>query len=117
LCRQFMGTKRDDPLLLAGAKWLKEEPPKWVSDSDVDFYYWYFGTMVMFQMGPDYFDSWNEALKAALVGHIVQGGTYAQNKGSWDPVCKWGVSGGRAYTTAMGALCQEIYYRYLPIYR
>jgi hypothetical protein len=117
LCRQFMGIKPEDPVLVAGAKWLKEEPPRWIRSSDVDLYYWYYGTLVMFQMGPDYFDSWNEEMKKSLVGHIVQEGTYAQNKGSWDPQCKWSSSGGRAYMTAMGALCLEVYYRYLPMYR
>lgn len=29
-----------------------------------------------------------------------------------DPVTKYGRSEGRAYTTAMGALCFEVYYRY-----
>ena len=37
--------------------------------------------------------------------------------GSWDPVgARDGRRGGRAYTTAMGALCLEVYYRYLPVY-
>jgi hypothetical protein len=35
--------------------------------------------------------------------------------GSWDPVTVWGSYGGRAYTTAMAALCLEVYYRYLPL--
>ena len=34
--------------------------------------------------------------------------------GSWDPAQDtWGDSGGRVYTTAMGALCLEVYYRYM----
>jgi hypothetical protein len=120
LCRQFMGAKIDDPLLVAGAKWLKEKPPVWIRPSgggDVDLYYWYYGTQVMFQMGPDYFKPWNEGMKNALLGHIIQEGTYARNKGSWDPVCQWSGPGGRAYMTAMGAMCLEIYYRYLPMYQ
>ncbi|RKY14435.1 MAG: hypothetical protein DRP63_08530, partial [Planctomycetota bacterium] len=33
--------------------------------------------------------------------------------GSWDPVGKWGMVGGRVYSTALNALTLEIYYRYL----
>mgnify|MGYP003344403264 FL=1 len=33
--------------------------------------------------------------------------------GSWDPDRdRWGKAGGRVYTTALGALCLEVYYRY-----
>ena len=35
--------------------------------------------------------------------------------GSWDPDTVWGGYGGRVYTTALGALCLEVFYRYLPI--
>jgi hypothetical protein len=34
--------------------------------------------------------------------------------GSWDPDPLWGGYGGRVYSTAVGALCLEVYYRYLP---
>ena len=33
-------------------------------------------------------------------------------KGSWDPICTWGEEGGRVYSTAIMALCMEVYYRY-----
>jgi hypothetical protein len=36
--------------------------------------------------------------------------------GSWDTNTVWGGYGGRVYTTAMGALCLEVYYRFLPLY-
>jgi hypothetical protein len=36
--------------------------------------------------------------------------------GSWDPKCIWGGYGGRVYSTAMSALCLEVYYRFLPVY-
>ena len=35
------------------------------------------------------------------------------NAGSWHPKNdRWASSGGRVYTTALGALCLEVYYRY-----
>ena len=36
--------------------------------------------------------------------------------GSWTPDGVWGGYGGRVYSTAMAALCLEVYYRYLPLY-
>jgi hypothetical protein len=36
-------------------------------------------------------------------------------EGSWDPCTTWDPSGGRVYSTAMGALCLEVYYRYLQL--
>jgi len=36
--------------------------------------------------------------------------------GSWPTATIWGGYGGRAYTTAMGTLCLEVYYRHLPLY-
>jgi hypothetical protein len=41
----------------------------------------------------------------------------ADDDGSWDPVGVWCGKGGRVYSTAMGALCLEVYYRYLPLYK
>ena len=38
-------------------------------------------------------------------------------KGSWSPDDDlWGGYGGRVYSTAMGTLCLEVYYSYLPLY-
>jgi hypothetical protein len=35
--------------------------------------------------------------------------------GSWDPDNEWGGYGGRVYSTALAAMCLEVYYRYLPV--
>jgi hypothetical protein len=32
--------------------------------------------------------------------------------GSWDPIGEWGISGGRVYSTALGAMTLEVYYRF-----
>ena len=37
-------------------------------------------------------------------------------RGSWDPVGPWGVDGGRVYSTAILAMCLEVYYRYDKVF-
>jgi hypothetical protein len=32
--------------------------------------------------------------------------------GSWDPIDEWGTAGGRVYSTALGAMTFEVYYRF-----
>jgi hypothetical protein len=45
-----------------------------------------------------------------LLTHQSRDGDHA---GSWDPNRdRWGQRGGRVYTTSLGALCLEVYYRY-----
>ena len=77
-------------------------------------YYWYYGTLSMYQLQGPYWDRWNQAMQNTLVNKQRTDGDAA---GSWDPECIWGGYGGRVYSTAMSALCLEVYYRYLPLYR
>ena len=78
-----------------------------------NFYYWYYGTLAMYQLQGERWKRWNEALQNTLVGSQRTEGPLA---GSWDPDPVWGTCGGRAYSTALGTLCLEVYYRYLPFY-
>jgi len=82
--------------------------------NQIDFYYWYYATLAMFQMGGDYWRQWNKHMKAALVNHQRQSGDEA---GSWDPIGAWGFAGGRVYATAINTLSLEIYYRYARVFR
>jgi hypothetical protein len=116
LCRQFLGAKRDDPTVQGSAKWLAANVPEW-SDRNVrvtHFYYWYYGTLTMFQVGGERWKKWNGAMKKVLLENQRKGGP---EDGSWDPKCYYGSRfGGRVYNTALGALTLEVYYRYLPVY-
>ena len=67
----------------------------------------------MYQLGGERWQRWNKALQAALLDDQNGQGDLA---GSWDPKCIWGGYGGRVYSTAMSALCLEVYYRFLPLY-
>jgi len=128
VCRQFMGTANTDPVLKQGAEYLAEEKNLPAYDKDngrcqwgpCTYYHWYYGTLAMFQMGGGYWKTWNKELKTTLLPNQRKGGPMDGSKndvdGSWDPLCKIDDRGGRVYTTAVGALCLEVYYRYLPMY-
>ena len=116
LCRQFMGFRRDDAQLVGAANYMMQNLPVWdVENGDVNFYYWYYGTMVMFQMGGDWWRAWNGSLRDMLIERQRTGERSID--GSWDPLDARCGEGGRCFTTAAGALCLEVYYRYLPIYK
>ncbi len=126
VCRQFMGVPNTDQTLRKQADVLLGVVPKWEAKCHVKhrdpqyFYHWYYGTLAMFQMGGEHWRRWNTALKPALVDNQRKGGPLDGSErdldGSWDPYAGWAPTGGRVYSTAMGALCLEVYYRYLPMY-
>jgi hypothetical protein len=125
LMRQFMGVQRTDPILRKAAETLDKQRPSWENvggkAKGVNFYYWYYGTLCMFQMGGDHWREWNTAIKKALVENQRRGGPMDGSEqdvdGSWDPVGGGHVpTGGRVFSTALGALTLEVYYRYLPLY-
>jgi len=128
LCRQFTGAPASDPLVAKGPGRLLQDLPNWqtaaatAADSgvgDKGFYYWYYGTLGMFQAGGEHWTRWNEAMKPVLVANQCRGGqkdgSLNDKDGSWDPQSWIDLHGGRVFTTAMGALTLEVYYRYLPI--
>jgi Squalene-hopene cyclase C-terminal domain len=116
--RQFMGVPNNDPLLRGGSKLLLRATPQWKDTrsqfgKERGFYYWYYGTLCMFQMGGESWKTWNKDMKTVLLTNQRKGG---DEDGSWDPESWIDHYGGRVMTTAMGALTLEVYYRYLPIY-
>ena len=117
LCRLFMGWKPSDPEVMGSASFLLEDLPRWEDgDRGVNFYKWYYGTLVMFQVGGDHWKQWNESLRDMLVENQRKEPD-PKVDGSWDPAGIWCASGGRVYSTAVACLCLEVYYRYLPMYR
>ncbi|HTU27508.1 MAG TPA: hypothetical protein VMF30_19015 [Pirellulales bacterium] len=110
VCRQFMGMSRSNPACDEAGDFLIAELP---GQGTPNFYYWYYGTLAMYQLQGEHWKQWNEALQNTLVGTQRSEGALA---GSWDPDPVWGTCGGRAYSTALGTLCLEVYYRYLPLH-
>ncbi|MFQ5806188.1 MAG: prenyltransferase/squalene oxidase repeat-containing protein, partial [Phycisphaerae bacterium] len=88
------------------------------------YYYWYYGTIAMFQAGGERWERWNAHLLDALLTLQNRGKPAAGHKphayGSWPPFGpnwgKWGRQGSRVYSTALCVLTLEIYYRHTPAY-
>jgi len=110
LCRLFLGQPPTDPPCQEAGQYLLQHLP---GQSEANLYYWYYGTLAMFQLGGHYWKTWNEALQKTLLSRQQRTGALA---GSWDPDTRWDNYGGRVYATALSALCLEVYYRYLPLY-
>jgi hypothetical protein len=108
--RQFLGLSKDHPAAKEAADYLLRELP---GKEQINLYYWYYGTLGMYQIQGDHWRRWNAALQDTLVSRQVATGNLA---GSWEPDCIWAGYGGRVYSTAMATLCLEVYYRYLPLY-
>ncbi len=117
LCRYYMGI--DDSMVIdRAARHLVRNTPLWrklkTSSTDSTFYYWYYGTLALFQRGGRDWETWNTAMRDMLIRNQRKDGHAA---GSWDPDDAWiGPYAGRLYATTLNILNLEIYYRYLPIY-
>ncbi|MFK7817321.1 MAG: hypothetical protein AB8G99_01270 [Planctomycetaceae bacterium] len=111
-CRIMLGYPRDGEDMREAVGYLLRRGPR---RADVNFYYWYYGTLSMFQYGGRAWDTWNEEVRELLIDEQVKDGEFA---GTWDPKrTRWGKAGGRVYTTALATLTLEVYYRFLPLYR
>ena len=110
VCRQFLEIP-DTPASLgeASEELLKELPGTGVTNH----YYWYYGTLSLYQLQGEAWRQWNDALQRSLLNSQRTDGTLA---GSWDPDPVWGGCGGRVYSTSLSTLCLEVYYRFLPLY-
>ncbi len=113
LTRILMGEDpRQSEMIRKGASLCLETLPNWnTEDGSIDMYYWYYGTLAMFQVGGSPWRKWNEAMKGAIVKH-QQPRNSGSKTGSWDPIGPWGPDGGRVYSTATMVMCLEVYYRY-----
>ena len=106
LCRLFLDVSQQDPSVAEAARYIGQQLP---GDGKPNLYYWYYATLALHQLGDERWERWNVALKREILGLQRSQGSLA---GSWDPQTVWGGYGGRVYTTAMAALCLEVYYRY-----
>lgn len=110
VCRQIFGMPKSHPGMAEAGDYLLSRLP---DTGDYHLYYWYYGTLAMFQLGGEHWTRWNQTLTSTLLATQNQKG---HQRGSWDPESPFGVDGGRVFATACSALCLEVYYRYLPLY-
>jgi hypothetical protein len=109
LLQIFRGKTKDARSVANGIEYLSKQGP-----SGVDMYYNYYATQAMFQIGGRYWKNWNYYMRDLLIRTQRADG---HSRGSWmfegDHSNK---VGGRLYSTCMGCLILEVYYRYLPVY-
>ncbi len=112
-CRQFLGVGGPGLASDEAASYLLLHGP----DRDpFNLYYWYYGTLAMYQHGGQPWTRWNARVRDQIVRRQARAG---HADGSWDPAdCRdpYDLRGGRIYTTALAALSLEVYYRYLRLY-
>jgi hypothetical protein len=109
-CRQMLGYRHSTSARLEAVEYLTEHLPRM---NNYNLYYWYYGTLAMYQHGGEAWTTWNTALRDMLIFEQRKAGP---NSGSWDPRGVYGPYGGRIYSTAIATLSLEVYYRFLPLY-
>jgi HEAT repeat protein len=122
MSRILLGYRRSHPFCIGSANTIlnKQLPPLPKKAGDWNgynlnyqypMYFLYYATLSMHQMGGKFFSQWDKVLREILPGTQKTAGC---ERGSWE---SWGFDRdfGRLYTTAIGALTLETYYRYAPI--
>jgi hypothetical protein len=111
VCRQFLGVGGPGPASSEAADYLLVHSP---NHDPYNLYFWYYGTLAMYQHGGDSWTRWNTEVRDQVVRRQQTSGHKA---GSWDPDDSlYGAKGGRIYCTALATLTLEVYYRFLRLY-
>ena len=111
VCRQFLGVGGPGAASNEAAAFLLDHAPK---SGTYNIYYWYYGTLAMYQHGGDAWTRWNAEARDEIVRRQVVDG---HSEGSWPPdESPYGTKGGRIYATTLATLSLEVYYRYLRLY-
>jgi hypothetical protein len=79
-----------------------------------NMYYNFYASQVLHHMGGPNWSKWNPKMRDYLV---KSQSTAGHETGSWYFDEDHANIGGRLYTTAMGALTLEVYYRHMPLYQ
>jgi hypothetical protein len=112
-CQELLGRPPNDPRMEETAAYLKTLLPSNNDKEKINYYYWYYGSLALYQHQGSVWEQWNGVIRDILTGSQKLKG---DESGSWDPAGLWSRESGRAVTTAMATLSLEVYYRYLPLY-
>ncbi len=107
--RIFLGVSPLHPRLRVAGRLLLSHLP---ARGREDFYYWYYETLAMFQLGGEFWKKWNHALVPVLLADQETSNRLSPLFGSWPPDGAYGRTGGRIYQTALAVLMLTTYYRY-----
>jgi S1-C subfamily serine protease len=114
LCRQYLGAKRDNPMLTGGVSYLMNHLP---DEAQSNIYYCYYANQVMHKWGGNEWDAWHGKMRDLLLRTQVRNADACAN-GSWDPTKDaWGKYGGRVMMTSLAALILQVGSSPLPIYK
>jgi len=106
--RRFLGQDVRDPRVHWAALRMADDPP---DPARADYYYWYYGTLAMFQVGGEPWRKWSEQLVEALAAMQVDK-EGSPTDGSFEPDRHYSGTGGRLYGTTLAILCATAWYRY-----
>lgn len=100
--RLLIGEQVDTAEIAEAEEYLLKRLP---GNGQDNYYYWYYATLALHQLQDDAWRQWNGSLQRRLLAT-------QRSDGSWAADTVWGGYGGTVYTTSMGALCLETYYRH-----
>jgi len=123
LIRCFAGREVTDEFYASAAQVIAKDLPEAGKDGlGVDFYYWYFATLALYQYdGPDsprpkkgdQWEPWNKALVHELLPLQEEGKAKdACARGGWLSAARGNQRGRALYNTALNVLTLEVYYRF-----
>ncbi len=109
--RLFLGHKRTARDCVGQAQWLTANNQHvQIGQQASNIYTIYYLSLSMFNMGGNYWRTWNKAFNQPLRKKQEKAGPH---RGSWpNGGFAYGGHGGRVYTTAMSCLALEVYWRY-----
>jgi hypothetical protein len=114
-CQQLLGNGKDQRVK-ASLDYLREQKVDWdKTQGDYVLYGWYYITQAMFQGGDPYWQYWNREIRDTLIKK-------QRGDGRWMPPPNSTMetrvlAATPAYSTALGALILEVYYRLPPMDR
>jgi hypothetical protein len=106
VCRQFLSIELTADAEREAFDYLQQQR---AGQGRLNLYYCYYASLALVQYRAPRWQEWVSEMETTL---RRQQRTTSSLAGSWDPDTKWGGYGGRVYSTALAALCLEVFYRY-----